>query len=316
MIQPLISQDAVDETEEDNLELEDEEEVEEFDPSQSDLTSHLQRVVSRNYCICQPKVPQKMTHISALPVEIILYILRWVVSSELDLRSLEMCSSVCRGFYVCSRDSEIWRLVCVRVWGVNCGGLSEYKSWREMFILRPRLHFNGCYISKTTYVRSGENSFQDQFYRPWHFVQYFRYLRFFPEGLVLMLTSTEEPTSCLGQLKTRQMRHPAMMVGHYRLCENRVTLVMQKQEAFMSQKYARSRKNNNTQEQTFHLEFEIVTYRSKTHGQLRWRCYSVFTKNRNGHGTSTAFEVVGSRFPPLWFSRVKSYTAEADYPLM
>ncbi|XP_046688585.1 LOW QUALITY PROTEIN: F-box only protein 9-like, partial [Homalodisca vitripennis] len=193
--------DALDETEEDNLELEDEEEVEEFDPSQS---GNLTLTFAKGYD----------THLCP-PVEIILYILRWVVSSELDLRSLEMCSSVCRGFYVCSRDSEIWRLVCVRVWGVNCGGLSEYKSWREMFILRPRLHFNGCYISKTTYVRSGENSFQDQFYRPWHFVQYFRYLRFFPEGLVLMLTSTEEPTSCLGQLKTRQMRHPAMMVGHY-----------------------------------------------------------------------------------------------------
>uniref|UniRef100_A0A1B6H0D2 Uncharacterized protein n=1 Tax=Cuerna arida TaxID=1464854 RepID=A0A1B6H0D2_9HEMI len=50
---------AEDETEEDNLELEEEEEVEEFDPSQSDLTSHLQRVMSKSYCICQPKVPQK-----------------------------------------------------------------------------------------------------------------------------------------------------------------------------------------------------------------------------------------------------------------
>lgn len=46
-----------------------------------------------------------------------------------------------------------------------------------MFIERARLHFNGCYISKTTYIRHGENSFQDQFYRPWHIVEYYRYLR-------------------------------------------------------------------------------------------------------------------------------------------
>jgi len=56
----------------------------------------------------------KATHISALPMEIILYIFRWVVSSDLDLRSLEMCSHVCRGFYLCSRDPEIWRLACAR----------------------------------------------------------------------------------------------------------------------------------------------------------------------------------------------------------
>jgi F-box protein 9 len=63
------------------------------------------------------------------------------------------------------------------VWGVNCGVLTPYESWRKMFIERPRLQFNGCYISKTTYVRNGENSFQDQFYRPWHVVEYYRYLR-------------------------------------------------------------------------------------------------------------------------------------------
>lgn len=51
-------------------------------------------------------------HISNLPVEIILYILRWVVSTNLDLRSLEQCSMVCKGFYICARDDDIWRLAC------------------------------------------------------------------------------------------------------------------------------------------------------------------------------------------------------------
>lgn len=51
-------------------------------------------------------------HISNLPIEIILHILRWVVSSNLDLRSLEQCSMVCKGFYICARDDDIWRLAC------------------------------------------------------------------------------------------------------------------------------------------------------------------------------------------------------------
>lgn len=53
-------------------------------------------------------------HISAIPIELILYILRWVVSSNLDIRSLEQCSMVCKGFYLCARDPEIWRLACVK----------------------------------------------------------------------------------------------------------------------------------------------------------------------------------------------------------
>lgn len=100
-----------------------------------------------------------------------------------------------------------------------------------MFIERPRLHFIGCYISKTTYVRQGENSFQDQFYRPWHIVEYFRYLRFFPEGLVLMLTTSEDPQSSLAQLKQRSSRNSAILSGHYRLIDNRVMLVLRKQDA-------------------------------------------------------------------------------------
>lgn len=53
-------------------------------------------------------------HIASLPTEIVLYILRWVVSGNLDLRSLEQCSMVSKGFYLLARDPEIWRLACFK----------------------------------------------------------------------------------------------------------------------------------------------------------------------------------------------------------
>ena len=39
----------------------------------------------------------------------------------------------------------------------------------------------GVYISKTSYVRPGERSL-DNFYKPYHTVVYYRFLRFFPDG--------------------------------------------------------------------------------------------------------------------------------------
>ncbi|XP_075228192.1 F-box only protein 9 isoform X2 [Lycorma delicatula] len=281
----------------------------------ADMLIRLQRYVNKTRSVCCPNHEQKGTHISELPMEIIFYILRWVVSSELDLRSLEMYSEVCRGFYVCARDPEIWRLACVRVWGLNCGGLSVYGSWREMFISRPKLHFNGCYISKTTYLRNGENSFQDQFYRPWHIVEYYRYLRFFPEGKVLMLTTPDDPLSSLGHLRSRSPRHQATLVGHYRLRDERVTIALHRQETHQHSKM-RSRRQNNKDEQTFHLELKIVTYKSRVHAQLVWAGYSVLSHNWVGQETTTTFELAPGRFPPFWFSRVKSYTSESEVPLM
>lgn len=54
------------------------------------------------------------THISDLPHEIVMNILRWVVSSQLDMVSLEQFSSVCKGCYIYGRDEELWRLACVK----------------------------------------------------------------------------------------------------------------------------------------------------------------------------------------------------------
>lgn len=53
-------------------------------------------------------------HISSLPTEIVLHILRWVVSGNLDLRALEQCAMVSKGFYLLARDPEIWRLACFK----------------------------------------------------------------------------------------------------------------------------------------------------------------------------------------------------------
>ncbi|CAA9995472.1 unnamed protein product [Nesidiocoris tenuis] len=297
-----------------DVEAEDEEE--EFDPESMDLLTHLHILSLRKQIriSCHPRHPSNATHISALPLEVLQYILRWVVSSDLDLRSLEMCARVCRGFYMSCRDQELWRSACMRVWGVKCGGLTtNYCSWRDMFIRRPRLHFGGCYISKTTYIRHGENSFQDQFYRPWHLVEYYRYLRFFADGRVLMLTTPEEPVSCVGLLRRRSppARKPPIFTGYYRILDTIVSIVVSPNDR--SLKHSKSN-SNCSPSNTFHLELEIVSRKKALHGQLVWRGYSVFTQ-RNGVEIDSPFELIHNRFPPFYYSRVKSYTSESTQPL-
>lgn len=312
----VINEEVVHEEHEETSDSDEDEEIKD-----GELYGRIQRKLARMQTLCVPKIEQKTTHISVLPVEIILLILRWLVSVDLDLRSLEMFSKVCRGFYICARDQEIWRLVCLRVWGLNCGPTPGiYTDWRQMFIERARVHFHGCYISKTSYIRHGEASFQDQFYRPWHLVTYYRYLRFFPEGLVLMLTSADEPGQCVGFLKRRDSRQPVMS-GYYRLKDDRITLVVQRQD-LNKDKGPMVRKGKKKQideyesvEQTFHMELQIKNANKKRHAQLSWTHYSIYSRNRKGDESTCDFDLVTNRFPPLWFSRVKSYTAESDAPL-
>ncbi|XP_055620547.1 F-box only protein 9 [Toxorhynchites rutilus septentrionalis] len=258
-------------------------------------------------------------HFSDLPMEVILYILRWVVSGELDLKSMERFARVCRGFYLLARDPEIWKRACIRVWGVNVGTLkgSPFPSWREMYINRPRVHFHGCYISRTSYMRYGENSFQDQFYRPVQLVEYYRYFRFFADGTVLMLTSAEEPQNGVAKLKHRTPTHNEILKGHYRIHDDEVIIAVQRSRSNVQNQRPGRKKEIEAELdlQTFYLELGIVSTAKRAFSQLQWKQYSMIQFS-NKQERTTVFELTPNKYPTLYFSRVKSYHQESEGPLI
>lgn len=74
-------------------------------------------------------------------------------------------------------------------------------SWHKMFRLRPRIRFNGCYISTNNYIRPGQASLsQVSWHSPVHIVTYYRYLRFFRDGTLISLLTTEEPVNVVRHL--------------------------------------------------------------------------------------------------------------------
>lgn len=85
-----------------------------------DLFARFQNSIQNgNGCLLQKSNAEKSVittgaHFADLPIEIIFYILRWVVSLDLDILSLESCALVSKGFYLCARDAEIWRLACLK----------------------------------------------------------------------------------------------------------------------------------------------------------------------------------------------------------
>ena len=78
------------------------------------LLKQFQQIAIADNKYCEKNVAQKATHFSQLPIEVIMLIFKWAVSDQLDMRTLESLSMVCKGFYVCARDPEIWRLACIK----------------------------------------------------------------------------------------------------------------------------------------------------------------------------------------------------------
>ncbi|XP_056421705.1 F-box only protein 9 [Hyla sarda] len=296
------------------------------DSKMSDLLSYFQHQLTfqeSSLRLCQPEYNVSQTHISELPMEVLMYIFRWVVSSELDLRSLEQLSLVCKGFYICARDPEIWRLACLKVWGRSCVKLVPYITWRQMFLERPRVRFDGVYISKTTYIRQGEQSL-DGFYRAWHQVEYYRYMRFFPDGHIIMLTTPEEPQTIVPRLRTNNSRTDAMLLGHYRLSQDtdnqtKVFAVItnkkeEKSAEFQKYRYFRRAPVQET-ERSFHLGLQLCSSGRYKFNKLVWIHHSChITYKSSGETAVTTFDI-DKMYTPLSFARVKSFTAVSERPL-
>jgi F-box protein 9 len=82
-------------------------------------------------------------------------------------------------------------------------------SWRQLFRTRPRIRFNGCYISTVNYTRAGAASTNSLTWGvPIHIVTYFRYLRFFRDGACVSLLTTAEPADVVHHLtRANLLRH-------------------------------------------------------------------------------------------------------------
>ncbi|OHE92711.1 F-box domain-containing protein [Colletotrichum orchidophilum] len=81
-------------------------------------------------------------------------------------------------------------------------------SWQNMFRHRPRIRFNGCYISTVNYIRSGQaNANQITWNSPVHIVTYYRYLRFFRDGTAISLLTTDEPAHVVHYMTKDLLEH-------------------------------------------------------------------------------------------------------------
>ncbi|KAF3004968.1 hypothetical protein E8E13_008023 [Curvularia kusanoi] len=83
---------------------------------------------------------------------------------------------------------------------------SSYPTYRTLFYRRPRVRFNGCYISTVNYQRSGAASTMSLTWgSPIHIVTYYRYLRFLRDGTCISLLTTSEPADVVPYLYIEHM---------------------------------------------------------------------------------------------------------------
>jgi len=247
---------------------------------------------------CEPYKPHQGAHVSCLPDEILLTVFRYVVSTELDMRSIEMLSRVCKLFYQIAHGSDLWRSACKKVWPE--APLKGYGTWREMWIRRPHLRFDGIYISRVKYYREGE--IQASQCCSLHTVIYHRFFRFFPDGLVLGLNTPLEPQKSVASLRDRISTNKDVLYGTYTVNGDKVELTLLKRINTGSTTVQLD------QDKSSHIVLNLTNKSGRQ--SLQWiDYYNINRDNYDGSLNKSEVHIEPPHFCRFVFGRVKSYTA-------
>lgn len=198
-----------------------------------------------------------------LPKEIIAVILVQVaLVSPRDLLRIVRAGRI---FWIPHDSPLFWEPLCLQVYGQGAGDLvASYGSWFRMFRERPAIRFDGVYVSRSMYLRTGEHE-GISWYPPLIEVVYYRYIRFYPDGVVRVLLCNDPPSHILPFRD-----HKRTLWGQWELdaSKNEVSMVTQ----------------GSVPEYEFYLELKVSSSGGKLHNKLKWAnywCISLTSGERN-----------------------------------
>ncbi|WFC97007.1 hypothetical protein MBRA1_003674 [Malassezia brasiliensis] len=148
----------------------------------------------------------------------------WRVWTGADYVTLEACARVCWKFRLLTAHPQLWRAVAHATYvppqippSRSLAALRDARQqgWRDLFVYEPRVRQHGVYIAACTYTQQGLSE-ENVWVRVLHVVQFYRYLRFFPNGRCLSWLTTDAPRDTVHQL-VPGMRAKGLAAGRWHL---------------------------------------------------------------------------------------------------
>mmetsp|Transcript_20682 Transcript_20682/g.39305 ORF Transcript_20682/g.39305 Transcript_20682/m.39305 type:complete len:311 (+) Transcript_20682:229-1161(+) len=139
----------------------------------------------------------------------------------------------CRQWRGIARSESIWRACCLVAWKRDGRKfnkemvLEKYCGcWYDMWMYRPRLRFDGIYVSRNTYVKPGSAGWHNS--KPVHLVVYYRYLYFHPEGTMAYKTSPHPLKQVAKEILRCKRTRPndGIYCGQWALSESTLTTTL------------------------------------------------------------------------------------------
>ncbi|CAM9697819.1 unnamed protein product, partial [Choristocarpus tenellus] len=153
----------------------------------------------------------------------------------LNADDIAECQSVSKNWGF-ARDEEVFEELCRRTYLAQSSkkilNVQRWKSWHQMFKLRPRLRTTGLYTLKTTYYKKPVRDMSTNWVAGTLLeVTYYRYFKFYEDGYVAYGLTHENPRDFVRML---QESSPNVIRGTYTISRWEVLVTIPTQHATVS----------------------------------------------------------------------------------
>lgn len=126
----------------------------------------------------------------------------WRRATGADYISIERLGRVCWRLRRLTAHPRLWRAIAQETYIPPLPELDARLacSWRDAFVHEPRVRMNGAYIATCQYIQQGMSE-ENVWVHVLHVVEFFRYLRFFPNGRCISWLTTERPADVVHRLE-------------------------------------------------------------------------------------------------------------------
>lgn len=116
----------------------------------------------------------------------------------LEAEQLSTLAQVSKKFLPFVYDPRLWRRIASVTWPNEHPSQLEqklyiWKTWRKLCILRPRLRTNAIYVFRHQFAKTATKLASEEPVAPVFLITYYRFLRFYNDGTVVSLTTSELP---------------------------------------------------------------------------------------------------------------------------
>mmetsp|Transcript_27020 Transcript_27020/g.26083 ORF Transcript_27020/g.26083 Transcript_27020/m.26083 type:complete len:196 (-) Transcript_27020:253-840(-) len=152
----------------------------------------------------EPLVPETLNnYINEVPIEILS-----IVWQYLDLKDLYICGQVrseWANFFKNKYTSKVIKENCLALWkkdlySAGKNYLNKFENWRHMLKFRPFVRFDGFYVCKMMYRRTGMSL--TSMNHPIHEVISYKYIRFYPDGTTISVYTNSTPMKFLSKVSS------------------------------------------------------------------------------------------------------------------